>query len=177
MLTAIVPPTDGIAVVNAVNIEDKPPFGFVPQKDAVLGDLTIYETLMLFARLNGIVDTVEVVECLMECLQIAHKKDNLAKNCSGGELRRLSLAVALITNSDVIMLDEPTAGVDPRTRRNVWELLIALRAAGTSQILTSHSMEECEALCTRIGFINKGELVGIGTSQHLKHRYEFCVFD
>uniref|UniRef100_A0A914P781 ABC transporter domain-containing protein n=1 Tax=Panagrolaimus davidi TaxID=227884 RepID=A0A914P781_9BILA len=107
----------------------------------------------------------------MECIHLTHKSNNLAKNCSGGELRRLSLAVALVTNSDVIMMDEPTAGVDPRTRRNVWELLIALRASGTSQLLTSHSMEECEALCTRIGFINKGQLVGIGTTQYLKNRY------
>uniref|UniRef100_A0AC34GZS3 ABC transporter domain-containing protein n=1 Tax=Panagrolaimus sp. ES5 TaxID=591445 RepID=A0AC34GZS3_9BILA len=171
MLTAIVQPTYGTAVVNGVNIEDKPPFGFVPQKDAILGDLTVSETLMLFARLNGILNAGEVIECLMECLKLSHKRDNLAKNCSGGELRRLSLGVALVTNSDVIMMDEPTAGVDPRTRRNVWELLIALRANGTSQVLTSHSMEECEALCTRIGFINKGQLVGIGTSQYLKHRY------
>lgn len=76
-----------------------------------------------------------------------------------------------MSSARVIMLDEPTAGVDPRTRRYVWDLLTALRRQGTALLLTSHSMEECEALCTRIGFMNRGSLISIGTSQHLKSKY------
>jgi len=69
------------------------------------------------------------------------------------------------------MLDEPTAGIDPKTRRQIWDLLSAARSQGISILLTSHSMEECDELCTRIGFMNKGRLVAFGTPQHLKSRF------
>lgn len=69
------------------------------------------------------------------------------------------------------MLDEPTAGIDPKTRRSIWNLLLAVRQQNIAILLTSHSMDECETLCSKIGFINKGSLISIGTSQHLKSRY------
>ena len=75
-----------------------------------------------------------------------------------------------MSSSKLIMLDEPTAGVDPRTRRYVWDLLTALRKQNVALLLTSHSMEECEALCTRIAFMNRGSMISIGTSQHLKSK-------
>lgn len=75
-----------------------------------------------------------------------------------------------MSSSKLIMLDEPTAGVDPRTRRYVWDLLTALRRQNTALLLTSHSMEECEALCTRIAFMNCGSMISIGTGQHLKSK-------
>jgi len=68
------------------------------------------------------------------------------------------------------MLDEPTAGIDPSTRRQIWNLLQAIRQQGIAILLTSHSMEECEELCSRIAFLNKGLMIGIGSSQHLKSR-------
>jgi len=71
------------------------------------------------------------------------------------------------------MLDEPTAGIDPITRRQIWNLLQAIRQQGIAMLLTSHSMEECEELCNKIAFKNKGSLIGIGTSQHLKSRFIF----
>uniref|UniRef100_A0AC34QT68 ABC transporter domain-containing protein n=1 Tax=Panagrolaimus sp. JU765 TaxID=591449 RepID=A0AC34QT68_9BILA len=171
MLTGLLKPSGGIGYVGKVRIDGQAKFGFCPQHDAVLSDLTVLETMSLFANLNGLVHDKRCIELILDALQMSHRKGNLVKKCSGGEKRRLSIAVALITNCDVIMLDEPTAGVDPRTRRHVWDILIAMRHVGTSQVLSSHSMEECEALCTRIGFLNKGVLLGIGTSQHLKHRF------
>lgn len=68
------------------------------------------------------------------------------------------------------MLDEPTAGIDPKTRRFIWNLLLAVRQQNIAILLTSHSMDECEALCSKIGFMNRGSLISIGTSQHLKSR-------
>ena len=171
MLTGILKPSSGIGYVGKVRIDGQAKFGFCPQHDVVLGDLTVMENMMLFANLNGLENGKRCVGLILEALQMTHRSKNLVNKCSGGERRRLSIAVALITNCDVIMLDEPTAGVDPRTRRHVWDILIAMRQAGTSEILSSHSMEECEALCTRIGFLNKGDLLGIGTSQHLKNRF------
>lgn len=77
-----------------------------------------------------------------------------------------------MSRASLIMLDEPTAGIDPKTRRHIWNLLKAVRVRKEIAILlTSHSMDECEALCSRIGFLNKGSLISIGTSQHLKSRY------
>lgn len=91
---------------------------------------------------------------------------------SGGQKRRLSIGVTLMSRASLIMLDEPTAGIDPKTRRHIWNLLSAVRERKEVAILlTSHSMDECEALCSRIGFLNKGSLISIGTSQHLKSRY------
>ena len=81
-----------------------------------------------------------------------------------------------MANSRLIFLDEPTAGVDPRTRRHLWDLLTSLRKNGIAILLTSHSMEECEALCTRIGFMNDGVLLSVGTSQTLKDRYLTLFF-
>lgn len=93
--------------------------------------------------------------------------------CSGGQRRRLSLAVALISQNDLILLDEPTTGVDPKARRQIWCLLNAVREKQRSMLLTSHSMNECEALCNRIGIMDQGSLIAIGTPQHIKTKFYF----
>jgi ABC-type multidrug transport system ATPase subunit len=95
---------------------------------------------------------------------------------SGGQRRRISVGTTLLTRSSLIMLDEPTAGIDPITRRQIWQLLLAVRQQRIAILLTSHSMDECEELCNKIGFLNRGKLVGIGSSQHLKSRYKNNTF-
>lgn len=90
---------------------------------------------------------------------------------SGGQRRRLSVGLALISQARVILLDEPTAGIDPKTRRHIWDLLGSMRDERCAMLLTSHSMEECEALCTRIGILFKGSLIAIGPPQHIKSRF------
>lgn len=92
-------------------------------------------------------------------------------NFSGGNKRRLSVGLALIGRPDVLMLDEPTAGVDPKARRLIWDALSAVRAQGTALVLTSHSMEECEALCTRVGIMVAGSLRCLGSTQHIKSKF------
>ncbi|KHJ94148.1 hypothetical protein OESDEN_05927 [Oesophagostomum dentatum] len=87
---------------------------------------------------------------------------------SGGQKRRISIGVALLNPSKLLILDEPTAGIDPETRHRVWALLQATRKSGRALVLSSHSMEECEAICPRIGILVKGRLVAIGPSQALK---------
>uniref|UniRef100_A0A7E4V768 ABC transporter domain-containing protein n=1 Tax=Panagrellus redivivus TaxID=6233 RepID=A0A7E4V768_PANRE len=159
----------GIEAHAVVAMGLKKEFGFCPQKESILQDLTVYETFLLFARLNGISQTYEIARSVMNCLQLATRKNILIRRCSGGEKRRISIGIALITDPNILMLDEPTAGVDPHTRRFVWEVLITLKNTGASMVLTSHSMEECEALCTRIAFLTHGRLKALGTSQHLKH--------
>ncbi|KIH59670.1 hypothetical protein ANCDUO_10090 [Ancylostoma duodenale] len=89
---------------------------------------------------------------------------------SGGQRRRVGIGVALMNPSKLVILDEPTAGIDPKTRHDIWGLLKKMRLSGKAIVLSSHSMEECEALCSRIGVLVKGRLVAIGASQALKTR-------
>uniref|UniRef100_A0A914BW66 ABC transporter domain-containing protein n=1 Tax=Acrobeloides nanus TaxID=290746 RepID=A0A914BW66_9BILA len=171
MLTGLTLPSSGTALINGIDVLENPPIGYCPQFDALSPDLTGHETLMLIGKLNGITRAEERVDAVLESLQMAHLGGKLVKHYSGGQKRRISIGVALMANSRLIFLDEPTAGVDPRTRRHLWDLLTSLRKNGIAILLTSHSMEECEALCTRIGFMNDGVLLSIGTSQTLKDRY------
>uniref|UniRef100_A0A7E4URJ6 ABC transporter domain-containing protein n=1 Tax=Panagrellus redivivus TaxID=6233 RepID=A0A7E4URJ6_PANRE len=169
MLTTKIRPTAGNAYVNGVSIMKNPRFGFCPQGDAFFPDLTVSEFFLLFARLNGINNAQSVVYVLMDCLRLVNRKNVLVNLCSGGEKRRITLGIALITDINVLMLDEPTTGVDPYTRRYIWDTLLALRENGSTMLLTTHSMEECEALCTRILFLAKGHMMALGTAQYLKH--------
>ena len=90
---------------------------------------------------------------------------------SGGNKRKLSTSLAIIGNLSVIFLDEPTTGMDPATKRNLWNVVIQSREAGKSIVLTSHSMEECEALCTRMTVLVNGVCKCLGSSQHLKNKF------
>eukprot|EP00081_Caenorhabditis_elegans_P012903 NP_491769.2 ABC Transporter family [Caenorhabditis elegans] len=90
----------------------------------------------------------------------------------GGQKRKISVGIALMSRASCIILDEPTAGIDPRARREIWDIIHEMREQGKcSIVLTSHSMEECEALCTRIGILHRGEMIALGTSQSLKSQY------
>lgn len=90
---------------------------------------------------------------------------------SGGNKRRLSLGIALVGLPEVLLLDEPTTGVDPKARRVIWDILSKIREFGSSLILTSHSMEECEALCTNLAIMVNGQFKCLGSPQHIKTKY------
>uniref|UniRef100_A0A915PWE3 ATPase AAA-type core domain-containing protein n=1 Tax=Setaria digitata TaxID=48799 RepID=A0A915PWE3_9BILA len=100
---------------------------------------------------------------------IIFRKKNF--NFIGGNKRRLSLAVALLTLPDVLLLDEPTTGVDPKASRVIWNILSKIRESGTALVLTSHSMEECDALCTQIAIMISGGFKCLGSTQHIKSKY------
>ena len=91
-------------------------------------------------------------------------------NCSGGNKRKLSTAIALVGNPPIVLLDEPTTGMDPTTRRYLWDVLTGIVQEGRSIVLTSHSMEECEALCTRLAIMVNGSFKCLGSIQHLKNK-------
>ncbi|KAI6211049.1 ABC transporter domain-containing protein [Aphelenchoides besseyi] len=163
-------PSEGTATINGVSVDTTPAIGYCPQFDALSGFLTAADTLRLFGRLNGFRDVENRMQMILECVMLEDHANKIVKKCSGGQKRRVSIAVALMSGAECLLLDEPTAGVDPATRRQIWDLLTAVRLQGKAILLTTHSMEECEALCTRIGFLRDGRLQGIGTSQHLKNR-------
>ena len=148
--------------------------GVCPQFDTVWGELTVEEHLQLYARLKGVVGSDErgLVQSVAEAIQLdGDPLRQPASQLSGGMLRRLSLGIALIADPQVVLLDEPTTGLDPETRRMVWDIIERERGKGRSIILTTHSMEEADTLCTRIGIMAHGKLVSLGTSTELKRRH------
>ncbi|XP_069685343.1 phospholipid-transporting ATPase ABCA3-like isoform X4 [Periplaneta americana] len=147
--------------------------GYCPQFDAVLEDLTGKETLTMFCLLRGIPRTRSrlIISQLADELLFKEHIDKKVKEYSGGNKRKLSTAVALIGDPPVVYLDEPTTGMDPAAKRHLWNVICKVRDSGKCIILTSHSMEECEALCTRLAIMVNGQFKCIGSTQHLKNKF------
>ncbi|XP_064626259.1 phospholipid-transporting ATPase ABCA1-like isoform X3 [Lineus longissimus] len=178
MLTGDVPVTEGSASVAGYSIlQDLTAvhknLGYCPQFDALDNLLTGREHLQFYARLRGVPeDEIEkVTEWGIKKLGLVPYADKVAGDYSGGNKRKLSTAIALIGNPPIIFLDEPTTGMDPKARRFLWNCITSIIKDGRSVILTSHSMEECEALCNRITIMVNGQLKCIGNTQHLKNKY------
>lgn len=146
---------------------------YCPQFDALLLDLTGRETLRVFALLRGVKinDINYVINKAAIELDFKEHLDKKAKNMSGGTKRKLSTAIALLGDPFLIFLDEPTTGMDPKAKRKLWNVVTDRRNSGKSVILTSHSIEEAEALCTRLTIMAAGEFKCLGSVQHLKNKY------
>ncbi|XP_029685458.1 ATP-binding cassette sub-family A member 2-like isoform X3 [Takifugu rubripes] len=178
MLTGDECTTGGEAFINGSSIlkdllHVQQSIGYCPQFDALFDDLTATEHLQLYTRLRGIPwkDQQRVVQWALEKLELSKYADKPAGTYSGGNKRKLSTAIALIGYPSLIFLDEPTTGMDPKARRFLWNLILDIIKTGRSVVLTSHSMEECEALCTRLGIMVNGRFKCLGSIQHLKNRF------
>ncbi|GMT16106.1 hypothetical protein PFISCL1PPCAC_7403, partial [Pristionchus fissidentatus] len=147
--------------------------GYCPQFDALNMKLTTKENVEFYARIRGIEEKKmkETVHSLLRSLHLLPYADVLTAALSGGNRRKLSVAVALVSQPPVIMLDEPSAGMDPGSQQFLWSVIGKMRRAGRAVVLTSHSMEECEALCTRIAILDKGKIRCIGSKQHIKSKF------
>lgn len=147
--------------------------GYCPQFNAMLEDMTGRETMTIFCLLRGIPRNriPNFIFRLARELNFIQHLDKRIHQYSGGNKRKLSTALALIGNPSVIFLDEPTAGMDPGAKRNLWDVVSRVRDTGKTVILTSHSMEECEALCTRITIMVNGEFKCLGSLQYLKNKF------
>ncbi|XP_061399279.1 phospholipid-transporting ATPase ABCA3-like [Musca vetustissima] len=170
--------TSGTAYVKGLNLAADvtkiyKEIGYCPQFDALLDDLTGRETLRIFCLLRGVRrDRIEhISQELAKSFGFIKHLDKKTKAYSGGNKRKLSTALAVIGSPSVIYLDEPTSGMDPAARRQLWNMVCRIRDSGKSIILTSHSMEECEALCTRLAIMVNGEYKCIGSTQHLKNKF------
>lgn len=146
--------------------------GFCPQIDPLLDLMTGRETLRMFGALRGISDGEldDVVSNLLSALTLSPHADKPAGTYSGGNKRKLSLGIAFIGEPDVLLIDEASSGMDPLARRKMWDL-IAKVAENRLVVLTTHSMEEAEALCTRVTIMVGGKMKCIGSVQHLKSKY------
>lgn len=140
-----------------------------PQESAIAKNLTIKENLDLIAALYGVKNKEEVVTSLIKEFQLEEKSNTLAKKLSGGQKRRLSLALSLITSPKVLFLDEPTLGLDVKARKILWNIIDNLKSRMTI-LLTTHYLEEVEFLADRIGIISRGKLIIVGSCSQIKEK-------
>uniref|UniRef100_A0A673I3E0 P-type phospholipid transporter n=1 Tax=Sinocyclocheilus rhinocerous TaxID=307959 RepID=A0A673I3E0_9TELE len=147
--------------------------GYCPQFDAINDLLTGREHLEFYAILRGVPEkeVCEVADWGIRKLGLMKYVDKAAGSYSGGNMRKLSTAMALIGGPPVVFLDEPTTGMDPKARRALWNCILSIIKEGRSVVLTSHSMEECEALCTRMAIMVNGRFRCLGSVQHLKNKF------
>jgi len=176
MLCGKFSPSDGMAYINQIPISNQQAcrrmIGYCPQFDAIFDLLTAREHLVVYGLIKGLSrnEIAQQAEELMDSLTLSPYADKNAGTYSGGNKRKLSVAMAMIGEPPIVFLDEPSTGMDPVSRRSMWDF-ISQTMHGRSVILTTHSMEECEALCHRIGIMVKGQMRCLGTSQRLKKRF------
>lgn len=176
MLAGLMRPTAGEAFIMGNSIltaadRAKACCNISPQETAIAENLTVRENLVLIAQLYGAqkAEALAAAERLIAEFGLAEKAQSRAKTLSGGMKRRLSIAMALITQPQVLFLDEPTLGLDVRARRELWKMIAALKGKMTL-ILTTHYLEEAEALSDRIGIMHRGRLAALGTAREITAR-------
>lgn len=167
-------PTSGAAHILGIQVasrlvEIKPRIGIQLQTDAYPERLNLVELLEMFAFFYG--RTVDA-EALLESVGLTDKRRSLVSKLSGGQTRRFSIVVALAHGPEVVFLDEPTSGLDPQGRLGIWELIRRMRDEGTTVVLTTHYMEEAEALCDRVGIIDHGAIRALDTPIRLIRRLD-----
>jgi daunorubicin resistance ABC transporter ATP-binding subunit len=175
MLTTLVLPTGGQAWVAGLNVVADPVgvkrrIGVVTQNNTLDMQLTVAENLEFRSRFFGLGlrEASRRAAQLLEVFGLSDRRKAMSTDLSGGQAKRLLIARALVHRPDVLFLDEPTAGLDPQTRVNLWDILRLLHAEGQTILLTTHYMEEAEALCEQIAVMDHGEVLASGTVNELK---------
>jgi ABC-2 type transport system ATP-binding protein len=175
MLTTLTKPSQGRIDVSGYDVVRqsilaKQRIGVVLQQISVDDDLTVWENMELHGRLHHIANPgrQRLIHQWLEYVELAPKRDDLVKTLSGGMKRRLQIARALLHQPQILFLDEPTVGLDPQTRRRLWEIIRDLNKQGMTMLLTTHYMDEVEYLCDRIGIMDSGRLISLGTLQELR---------
>lgn len=175
MLTCLIQPTSGHASVGGYDVQENPNevrnlLGMVPQQVSLYKDLTVQENSELCADYYGVpVDEKhDRIEDLMELVDIKYARNKRVGQLSGGQKQKASLVASLVHRPEILFLDEPTIGLDPTTKRTLWDLIRELNDEGNTIILCSHDMHEVDMLCDNVGIINTGNLVAYDTPQGLK---------
>lgn len=183
MLSCLIKPTSGDALLNGNSIVSdsekvKRIINVSPQETAVAPNLTVRENLELMARIYGFgnEDAVSKAQKMIEDFELSDISKSKAKTLSGGWQRRLSIAMALISDPEILFLDEPTLGLDVLARRELWNKIGSLKGKITI-ILTTHYLEEAESLSDRIGIMVKGTLIAEGTAEELKQSVNANTFE
>jgi ABC-2 type transport system ATP-binding protein len=169
MIEAIRPIDGGIATVYGIDVAKQPQkvryiIGVQPQSPAFQDKSKVKEILVLFAAAYG--EKVNATELLKE-VDLLEKADSYVEQLSGGQLQRLSIAASLVHKPKVFFMDEPTTGLDPQARRNLWELIKSIQQKGVTVILTTHYLEEAEMLCDRVAIMDNGKIIALDTPKTL----------
>jgi len=169
MIEALRPIDGGKVTLDGFDVAKHPMavkeiIGIQLQSTAFFDKLSLREQLEMFSGLYG--ETAHPDE-LLEEVQLTEKAKSYVENLSGGQRQRFSIAAALVNKPRVLFLDEPTTGLDPQARRNLWELVQQIKKKGITVILTTHYMEEAELLCDRVAIMDRGEIIAIDTPQNL----------
>lgn len=178
MLTTLTRPTQGHIQVASCDVvrqawRVKQDIGVVLQQTSVDSDLSVWENMELHGRLHHLANPLrqKQIDQWLGYVELADRCNDLVKTLSGGMKRRLQIARALLHQPSILFLDEPTVGLDPQTRRRIWEIILDLNQQGMTMLLTTHYMEEVEYLCNRIGIMDAGKLIELGTLQQLRQKY------
>jgi lipooligosaccharide transport system ATP-binding protein len=178
MIGCVSPPSGGeLTILGLDPVKDGPAIrgriGVVPQEDTLDTELTVRENLLIYGRYFGLPRPViaERTARLLEFVQLAERADDHVEPLSGGMKRRLTIARSLINEPEVLILDEPTTGLDPQARHVVWDRLFRLKQQGVTLILTTHYMDEAEQLCDRLVVMDRGKIAAEGSPRELIETY------
>jgi lipooligosaccharide transport system ATP-binding protein len=178
MIGCVSPPTEGeLSILGLDPVRDGPAIrarlGVVPQEDTLDVELTVRENLLIYGRYFGLPRDVIAGRTarLLEFVQLSDRASDQVEPLSGGMKRRLTIARSLINEPDILLLDEPTTGLDPQARHAVWDRLFRLKQQGVTLVLTTHYMDEAEQLCDRLVVMDGGKIAAGGSPRDLIGRY------
>ncbi len=175
VIEGLLKPQAGTVRIAGHDIRENPAhakanMGVQLQSTSFQADLTVREIVALYAGLYGVATPPGFIDGLLRDVQLEDARKKRYGQLSGGQQQRMSLIIATIHDPELVLLDEPTTGLDPQSRRQLWDRIDAIRGSGRSILLTTHSMEEAEAVCDRIAIIDHGKIIAIDTPERLIER-------
>lgn len=173
MLTTLSRPDSGTCMIDGFNVVEEPfeikkRIGVVPQENNLDRELTARENLLIYGMLHGVRDMEKKMAETLKIVDLWDRRDSVVLSFSGGMQRRLLLARALLTEPFVLFLDEPSIGLDPQIRRQMWDIVRKTKIDGRTVVLTTHYIEEAEALCDKVGILSRGRLIALDSPENLK---------
>ena len=182
ILTTLSRPDKGRCFIDNVDILSNPAaikskIGVVPQNNNLDRELTVHENLRFYAKLHRIADEKEKIARWLTMVDLWGRKDALVADLSGGMQRRLLLARAMLPDPSFLFLDEPSIGLDPQVRRQMWDIIREIKALGRTVVVTTHYIEEAEELCDRVAILAKGAPIALDTPTHLKESVGLYVVE
>jgi ABC-2 type transport system ATP-binding protein len=175
----LIQPERGQIKVGGADIRTQPDaakrnLGIQLQRTALMDNLTVRELVELYAGLYEVYPTASEIGDLLARFELADMGDRLLRRLSGGQQQRLAIAIALAHNPRIVLLDEPSAALDPAARRQVWGMIRGLHEDGRTVVITTHAMEEAEALCGRVAIMDQGQVIACDTPAHLVANLDAC---